>query len=271
MDEELAGTRSSEEFASMFLDFFGQLGDDEVTDDLKAMAHKARTVLGLEVDSIEETYTRPDGTVETYIPFAKLTPDQQAMVRSSSRFDLLVCVEDHLGLDELMSVDDDYIQHALAEEGFELASLSLDDSWFVRQSVAKQGVALNILAKDPDARVRVRAETYLSEHGLTLDEWIAENPDKCVAQTQEQIPPVEQTAEHEVMELKPAFDAAPKPSAPASKPHRGPKKPPRYAAITRGEDSREGIRSTFANLLDELHPANVMFNEAPQGGSAIKP
>ena len=51
--------------------------------------------------------------------------------------------------------------------------------WFERLEAAKQGHGLDKLVDDEAWNVRCEVAHYMRDHALTLEEWIAANPEKC--------------------------------------------------------------------------------------------
>ena len=82
-------------------------------------------------------------------------------------------------LDGLKSDQAWQVRHAVAKQGHALDELKNDPEWKVRFAVAWQGHALDELKNDLDEGVREAVANYLQENNLTLEEWIAANPDKC--------------------------------------------------------------------------------------------
>lgn len=90
-----------------------------------------------------------------FIPYAELTPEQKAVVDSEDYLTRAEAALNGLGLDKLVDDLFPYVRKSVAYYKFGLDKLFFDSEWDVREC----------------------AERSLS--GLTVEEWIAQNPDKC--------------------------------------------------------------------------------------------
>lgn len=90
-----------------------------------------------------------------FIPYAQLTPEQKAMVDNEDYLTRAEAALNGLGLDKLVDDLFPYVRKSVAYYKFGLDKLFFDSEWDVREC----------------------AERSLS--GLTVEEWIAQNPDKC--------------------------------------------------------------------------------------------
>lgn len=66
----------------------------------------------------------------------------------------------------------------LGQKGYALDKLIVDPAWEVKFEVAGKGYGLNVLINDADELVRNKAEHYLQDNNLTLEQWETEYPDK---------------------------------------------------------------------------------------------
>lgn len=64
--------------------------------------------------------------------------------------------------------------------GYGLDRLVHDPQNILRAHVAEKGYGLDLLANDPDSSVQNAVHSFLNDHGLSLEEWIQANPEKCV-------------------------------------------------------------------------------------------
>lgn len=103
----------------------------------------------------------------------KLITDPDADVRCA-------VAEQGYGLDRLIEDSSWFVREEVALRGFGLDRLINDESWTVRAAVAYSGYGLDKLATDPHGEVREAVDEALWDNDLTLEEWIAQNPDKCV-------------------------------------------------------------------------------------------
>lgn len=112
-----------------------------------------------------------------FIPFAELTPEQKARVDSEDfgiRFD---AVNEGLGWDKLVDDPDPRVRFAVAKHDFGLDKLIDDPDEDVRLVVACKINEPDRFAVDPDKFVSVFSP--FGRKGPTLEEWIAQNPDRC--------------------------------------------------------------------------------------------
>ena len=114
-----------------------------------------------------------------FIPYAELTPEQKALVDSSDWVFRRYAVYQGLGYDKLINDPYGAIRSAVAEQDYGHDQLVNDPDAYVRTCVADRGYGLDKLFNDSDPLVRQDVEFYLRGHNLTLEEWIAQNPDKC--------------------------------------------------------------------------------------------
>lgn len=83
------------------------------------------------------------------------------------------------GLDQLINDSNPYVRAAVARQGYGLEHLVNDSVPLVLMGVADQGYGLDKFISSNVRYAAPRAERYLEKAGLTLDEWIEQNPDKC--------------------------------------------------------------------------------------------
>lgn len=92
-----------------------------------------------------------------------------------------------IGLDKLVDDTKGPVRAAVAKQGFGLEKLVDDPDWVVRVAVAKQGYGLDKLANDANLRVQIEYAKTLAELDIDIDDWIAENPDKCALVENKQV------------------------------------------------------------------------------------
>lgn len=73
-----------------------------------------------------------------------------------------------------------WVRESVAQSGHALDELYQDPEPIVRREVARQGYALDELAHDRSWFVRRAVRRRLAYSGLALEDWIAQNPGKCV-------------------------------------------------------------------------------------------
>ena len=143
----------------------------------------------------------PDGDKRSFIPFDALDAEQLVLASSSDAACRRLAAEKGWGLDMLMLDKSPLVRRAVAAKGYGLATFAYDEDSSiraiaaryghnldnaardpeecVRREVASQGYALDLLAEDPSHLVRKEASRYLERRNLTLEQWVAENPDRC--------------------------------------------------------------------------------------------
>ena len=136
-----------------------------------------------------------------WIPYEELTVEQKALVDSINEvmrgsaanrgwgLDKLINDESWFarrnvarqgyGLDKLINDESSGVRAEVAYQGYGLDILVNDPEWAVRLAVAEQGYGLDKLINDQDRNVRANVKEYLTDHNLTIEEWIAANPEKC--------------------------------------------------------------------------------------------
>lgn len=84
-------------------------------------------------------------------------------------------------LDTLRSDPHELVRYFVATHGRpqDLAVLVNDSSWYVRSQVVEQGYGLDKLVSDNNPTVRVLVNEFLEEQGISLVNWISQNPDRC--------------------------------------------------------------------------------------------
>ena len=103
----------------------------------------------------------------------KLINDRHARVR-------MEVAKQGYGLSELINDTDFQVRVEVAKQGYGLDKLVADSSPSVRKQVAEKGFGLDLLNKDRVREVREAVEIYLIDHELSLEDWIKQNPDKCM-------------------------------------------------------------------------------------------
>ena len=83
-------------------------------------------------------------------------------------------------LDKLVYDKDYEVRYEVAEQGYGLDKLVYDKNLWVRYIVAEHGYGLDKLIYDENDYIQDSIKDYLKSHNLTIDQWIAQNPDKCV-------------------------------------------------------------------------------------------
>lgn len=112
-----------------------------------------------------------------FIPYAELTPEQKALVDSVDQDIRFVAVDEGLGWDKLVDDPDPRVRFAVAKRDFGLDKLIDDPDEDVRLVVACKINEPDRFAVDPDKFVS--AFSPFGRKGPTLEEWIAQNPDRC--------------------------------------------------------------------------------------------
>ena len=126
------------------------------------------------------TYTHPvTGEELEYIPYVELDDEQRKLVDSSSEESRVDAGRRRLGLDKLVNDPEWWVREAVAWQGFGLEKLVTDRSGYVRWEVAWQGFGLDALAEDENLFVQEATWRYLEKTGMSLEEWVRANPDKC--------------------------------------------------------------------------------------------
>lgn len=103
----------------------------------------------------------------------KLIEDEDSEVRAA-------VARQGYGLDALVDDEHTNVRLAIAEQGYCLDKLVDDEDEHIRLTVARQGYGLDILIHDEVPYVRKAVRHHLNGRGITLDQWIEQNPDKCV-------------------------------------------------------------------------------------------
>lgn len=103
----------------------------------------------------------------------KLINDRHARVR-------MEVAKQGYGLSELINDTDFQVRVEVAKQGYGLEKLVADSSPSVRKQVAEKGFGLDLLNKDRVREVREAVEIYLIDHELSLEDWIKQNPNKCM-------------------------------------------------------------------------------------------
>lgn len=93
-----------------------------------------------------------------FIPYAELTPEQKTMVDCTN--------------------PDQRFEAAL--QGWGLDRLAYDLKMSVRLATAVAGYGFDRLISDPNEIIQKHIYHVLGESGLTIEEWVDQNPDKCV-------------------------------------------------------------------------------------------
>ena len=114
-----------------------------------------------------------------FIPYAKLTTAQKAMVDSPSEENRAMCAMVDLGLDKLIDDESSWVRREVARKGFRPQVMIGDKDWTVRLAVSDQDYGLDKLINDPSEDVRTNVIRNLEDKGLTIEEWIALYPDRC--------------------------------------------------------------------------------------------
>ena len=116
-----------------------------------------------------------------YVPFIALNTIDQYRVLNSDPEKRIAAAQDGLGLDKLIDDEDYNVRIAVASKGYHPEEMINDPEPYVRAEVASCDYGLDKLALDECACPVVEAvERCLDKQGITLEEWIAQNPDKCV-------------------------------------------------------------------------------------------
>ena len=101
-----------------------------------------------------------------------LAKDDESIVRAA-------VARQGYALDSFIDDPEPAVRFEVAMHGHELGRLAGDAAYTVRKAVALQGFGLDALAEDSVAGVREEVERYLALSGMSLEEWVKENPDKC--------------------------------------------------------------------------------------------
>lgn len=114
-----------------------------------------------------------------FIPYAKLTPEQRALVDSEDWQARARAASQCLGLDKLAHDESHDVRREVAYQDFQPQTMILDENWTVRYAVASRHYGLDKLIVDSDEDVRMHVANNLKDMGLTIEEWISLNPDRC--------------------------------------------------------------------------------------------
>lgn len=76
---------------------------------------------------------------------------------------------------------------SFVQNGLFLDKLIYDKSPVIKQAIVNQGLALDVLFDDDDQIIKSAVNNYLLERKLTLEQWIEDNPDKCIHKTNRDI------------------------------------------------------------------------------------
>lgn len=126
------------------------------------------------------TYTHPvTGEVREYTPYAELDFAQIDKVNDSDQRGRIIAAEHGYGLDKLVDHPDWRIRAAVAKQGYGLERLVCDQDALVLIAVADQGYGLDLLVKDWRQSVSLAARKRLRDCGMTIEQWIEANPNKC--------------------------------------------------------------------------------------------
>lgn len=82
-------------------------------------------------------------------------------------------------LEILMRDENAFVRSAVVAQRYKLSELIHDPNSLVRWNVARQEYGWDHLIKDPANTVTREVKSMLKEKGITLEEWIRLNPDKC--------------------------------------------------------------------------------------------
>ena len=82
-------------------------------------------------------------------------------------------------LEALMHDENAYVRSAVVAQGYKLGELIQDENSLVRWNVARQEYGWDVLIKDRANTVTREVKSMLKEKGLSLEDWIRQNPDKC--------------------------------------------------------------------------------------------
>lgn len=115
-----------------------------------------------------------------YVPFIALNTIDKYHVLSPDPQKRIAAVLNGLGLDKLIDDEDCDVRVAVVSKGYHPEELINDPEPYVRAEVASCDYGLDKLALDECVCPVVEAvERCLDKQGITLEEWIAQNPDKC--------------------------------------------------------------------------------------------
>ena len=84
-----------------------------------------------------------------------------------------------LALDILMHDSNAIVRSAVVAQNHKLDEMIKDRHALVRWNVVRQGFGLDLLSADKDKSVRMEVRDKLKSLGVSLEEWIKDNPDKC--------------------------------------------------------------------------------------------
>ena len=82
-------------------------------------------------------------------------------------------------LETLMHDENAYVRSAVVAQRYKLGVLIQDENSLVRWNVARQEYGWDVLVNDRANTVSREVKSMLKEKGLTLEDWIRLNPDKC--------------------------------------------------------------------------------------------
>lgn len=83
-------------------------------------------------------------------------------------------------LETLMHDKNAFVRAEVVQQGYKLDEMIKDSNELVRWNVALMGYGLDALAKDKAPSVVQNVRAILKDSGLSLEDWIQLNPDKCV-------------------------------------------------------------------------------------------
>ena len=116
-----------------------------------------------------------------HVPFIALNTIDKYHVLSPDPQKRITAALDGLGLDKLIDDEDYNVRIAVASKGYHPEEMINDPEPYVRAEVASCDFGLDKLSLDECVCPVVEAvERCLDKQGITLEEWIAQNPDKCV-------------------------------------------------------------------------------------------
>lgn len=82
-------------------------------------------------------------------------------------------------LEALMRDENAYVRSAVVAQKYKLGELIQDENSLVRWNVARQEYGWDVLINDRANTVVREVKSMLKEKGLSLEDWIRQNPDKC--------------------------------------------------------------------------------------------
>ena len=137
-----------------------------------------------EKDSLSEAtvfvLTQEIASKFAYVPFIALNTIDKHRVLSPDPQKRITAALDGLGLDKLIDDEDCDVRVAVASKGYHPEELINDPEPYVRAEVASCDYGLDKLALDECVCPVVEAvERYLDEQGITLEDWIRNNSDRC--------------------------------------------------------------------------------------------